>query len=60
MIGGMATVDDLPGSEGFVTGIAVGISIHQQKVLTAYEEGEPLKINGNYILSKAGVRYFNR
>lgn len=54
MIGGMVTLNDLPESEGFATGIAVGISIHQQKILTAYEEGEPLKINGELYFIQSG------
>lgn len=53
-------MDDLPGSEGFVTGIAVGISIHQQKVLTAYEEGEPLKINGELYFIQSGSEIFQQ
>lgn len=54
MIGGVVTLDDLPESGGFATGIAVGISIHQQKILTAYEEGEPLKINGELYFIQSG------
>lgn len=45
---------DLLENEGFVTGVAVGINIHQQKVLTAYEEGEPLKINGELYFIQSG------
>jgi len=36
-------LNDLPESEDFVTGISVGIAIHQQKVLTAYKRKESLK-----------------
>lgn len=31
-------------SEAFCTGVAVGINIHQQKVVMASERKEPLKI----------------
>lgn len=37
---------DLPQNEDFVTGIAVGLAVHQQKVLTAHERKESLEING--------------
>lgn len=36
---------NLSDNEDFVTGVAVGINIYQQKVLMAYERKEPLKIN---------------
>ena len=45
---------DLPESEDFVTGISVGIAIHQQKVLTAYERKESLKINGEKYFIQSG------
>lgn len=45
---------DLPESEDFVTGIAVGINIHQQRVLTAHERKEPLEINGEKYFVQSG------
>ena len=33
-------------SEAFYNGVAVGISLHQQKVINAYEHREPLQIDG--------------
>lgn len=39
-------MEKLSENEDFVTGVAVGINIHQQKVLTAYERKEPLEIGG--------------
>lgn len=51
---------DLLENEGFVIGIAVGINIHQQKVLTAYEEGEPLKINGELYFIQSGSEIFQQ
>lgn len=45
---------DLPESEDFVNGISVGIAIHQQKVLTAYERKESLKINGEKYFIQSG------
>lgn len=35
---------DLLESEAFCTGVAVGINLHQQKVVMASERKEPLKI----------------
>lgn len=35
---------DLLESEVFCSGVAVGINLHQQKVVTASERKEPLKI----------------
>lgn len=34
-------------SEAFSTGVAVGINLHQQKVVMASESKEPLKIGDN-------------
>ena len=34
-------------SEAFCTGVAVGINLHQQKVVMASERKEPLKIGDN-------------
>ena len=34
-------------SEAFCTGVAVGINLHQQKVVMASESKEPLKIGDN-------------
>ncbi len=31
-------------NEAFVDGIAVGINLHQQRVITAHERGEPVAI----------------
>jgi len=39
-------LDSLSENEDFVTGVAVGFAVHQQKVLTAHERKEPLEING--------------
>lgn len=33
--------------EAFYSGVAVGINIYQQKVITAHERKEPLKIGEN-------------
>ena len=33
-------------SEAFYNGVAVGISLHQQKVVSASEHREPLQIDG--------------
>ena len=44
----------LMSNEAFCTGIAVGISLHQQKVVTAHERKEPLKIGGNIYYLQSG------
>lgn len=40
-------MSDLLENEAFCTGVAVGVVIHQQKVITAHERKEPLKIGDN-------------
>lgn len=37
-------MNDLAENEAFVHGVAVGISLHQQKVIAAHERREYLKI----------------
>lgn len=37
-------MSDLMENEAFCNGVAVGISIYQQKVITAHKRKEPLKI----------------
>lgn len=43
-IGGMRMSKELMENEAFCTGVEVGINLHQQKVVTAHERKEPLKI----------------
>lgn len=40
-------MSDLLENEAFCTGVAVGINLHQQKVVTAHERKEPIKIGDN-------------
>lgn len=47
-------MENLPENEGFVTGIAVGIYIHQQRVLAAHGREEPLEINGETYFIQSG------
>lgn len=47
-------MENLSESEGFVTGIAVGMNIYQQKVLTVHEKKEALKINGKSYFIQSG------
>lgn len=47
-------MDSLPENGDFVAGIAVGIYIHQQKVLTAHERKESLEINGEKYFVQSG------
>lgn len=45
---------DLIENEAFCTGVAVGINIHQQKVITAHERREPLKIGDELYFLQTG------
>ncbi len=45
---------DLMENEAFCTGVAVGINIHQQKVITAHERKEPLKIGDEIYFLQTG------
>ena len=47
-------VKDLMENEAFCTGVAVGINIHQQKVITAHERREPLKIGDELYFLQTG------
>ncbi len=47
-------MENLSEHEDFVTGIAVGMNIYQQKVLTVYERKEFLKINGELYFIQSG------
>lgn len=40
-------MNDLMENEAFCTGVAVGINLHQQRVVTAHKRKEPLKIGDN-------------
>lgn len=40
-------MSDLMSNEAFCTGVAVGISLHQQRVVTAHKRKEPIKIGDN-------------
>lgn len=39
-------MEDLMESEAFCNGIAVGIRMYQQKIVTAHSREEPIKIDG--------------
>ena len=45
---------DLMENEAFCTGVAVGINIHQKKVITAHERREPLKIGDELYFLQTG------
>lgn len=47
-------MSDLLENEAFCTGVAVGVAIHQQKVITAHERKEPLKIGDNLYYLQSG------
>ena len=35
---------DLMENEAFCTGVAVGVALHQQRVVTAHKQKEPIKV----------------
>lgn len=41
-------------NEAFYSGVALGINIYQQKVVTAHERKEPLKIGENLYYIQSG------
>lgn len=47
-------MENLTEDEVFSYGIAVGIAIHQQKVLTAYESKKPLELGGEVCFIQNG------
>ena len=44
MIGGIKVLKDLPENEAFGVGLNVGINLYQQKIISAHERKEPLKV----------------
>lgn len=47
-------LNDLIDNEAFVTGVAIGISLYQNKVVTAHDRKEPLKIGDNLYYIQSG------
>ena len=45
---------ELEENEAFVTGVATGISLYQNKVVTAHDRKEPLKIGDNLYYIQSG------
>jgi hypothetical protein len=41
-------------SEAFCSGVAVGISLYQQKVIMAYQQNGPLRIDGELYYIQSG------
>lgn len=41
-------------SEAFCSGVAVGVSLYQQKVIMAYQQKEPLRIDGEFYYIQDG------
>ena len=46
--------NELMESEAFINGIAVGINLHQQRVLAAHRRKEPLKIGDDLFYLQSG------
>ena len=47
-------MDELMESEAFVNGIAIGINLHQQRVIQAHKNKEPLKIGDELFYLQSG------
>ena len=45
---------DLNDNEAFVTGVVTGISLYQNKVVTAHNRKEPIKIGDNLYYIQSG------
>lgn len=53
-------MDDLMENEAFYNGVAVGISIYQQKVITAHKRKEALRIGDNVYYLENGRERLER
>ena len=53
-------MDELMESEAFCIGVSVGIQLHQQRVVTAYNRKEPLKIGENLYYLESGRERLER
>lgn len=42
-------------SESFYFGIAAGLNLYQRKILTAYEKGKPIQIDGELYFIRNGA-----
>lgn len=47
-------MNDLLDNEAFIIGVATGISLYQNKVVTAHDRKEPLKIGDNLYYIQSG------
>lgn len=47
-------MNDLMENEAFCTGVAVGISLHQQRVISVHKRKEPLKIGNELFYLQSG------
>lgn len=54
MIGGMIMSKELMENEAFCTGLICGINLYQQKVVTAHERKESLKIGDEFYYIQSG------
>lgn len=52
--------DELLEQEAFTTGIAVGINLHQQRVIAAHKRKEPLKVGENLYYLETGRERLER
>ena len=46
--------NELMKNEAFCTGVAVGINLHQQKVIAAHDRKEPLKVGDELFYLQSG------
>ena len=52
--------NELLENEAFVNGIAVGINLHQQKVIAAHKRNQPLKVGENLYYLETGRERLER
>ncbi len=54
MIGGIRMSEELMENDAFVNGVAVGVNLYQERVITAHRRNEPLIIGDNLYYLQSG------
>ena len=53
-------MDQLLETEAFCIGVSVGISLHQQRVIAAHDQKEPLRVGENLYYLESGKERLER
>lgn len=53
-------MDELMENDAFATGIAVGVNLHQQRVIAAHDRKEPLKVGDTLYYLETGRERLER